>query len=509
MLPSFLAALSDRRPRGLLLWILVSILGSACVEGIASPGEKQGVLLVVVDGLRADHVGAISGPRPTTPRLDALASEGLVFADAIAAAPLLQPAHIGILTGSAPELARKFYRHESGEARWDIKPRIPHLAVEFLGAGYQTAAFLDRSTLAPSEGFARGFQEFLRLDDGVPSAERITRHAQRLEDWLNSLGEDQAWFAYLHLADLERSWTDPLEPWDGYFKPPTSAGMYDVPPVGTTDASFFALPHSRWRGRSRSLGEYVASYDGHLRRLDQELGAIFARLRTLGLDQSTTVVVVGSYGMQFGEAGLYLSSGLYSMADLHVPWIIRPRQGQQQAAPGTRVEQVVSLLDLAPTLLEMEGLPIPAGMHGISQAAHLKATPPSKPLRREAFASSGTIEGFALVGERYVVEMLRPASLQNRTQRLSWNGVDSSAEAPDAIRYYDRVQSPFPSLGPYQHRVGQAQREFLARQRRAFDWAANVFGSRSVLQRGSLWGQPVAPERVEELMRLGYLGSGR
>ena len=235
----------------------------ACADQAPPHGLSHGVLVIAVDGLRADHVGVLGAQRPSTPSLDSLAAEGLVFRDAIAAAPLLQPAHIGILTGSSPELARLFYSHESGEARWQIKPAIPHLAVEFLSAGYRTAAFIDEGTLAPSEGFARGFQQYQVLDEKLPSKERSAMHGRHLEDWLHSMDSSDSWFAYMQLSELTRSWTEPLQPWDTYFRASKEKSKQRVPAVGTTDGSFFAIPHSRWRGGSRTLGEYEASYAGH------------------------------------------------------------------------------------------------------------------------------------------------------------------------------------------------------------------------------------------------------
>ena len=237
------------------------------------------------------------------------------------------------------------------------------------------------------------------------------------------------------------------------------------------------------------------------------MGAIFARLRNLGIDKNTTLVVVGSHGMQFGEAGLYLSSGKLSMADLHVPWIMRPRAGLLSAPAGTHVSDVVSLLDLAPTLLEMEGLEKPTGMHGLSQAAHLEAQGPTQPVREAAYASNGLIDGYVMIGERFVLELERPTTIQNRIRRLSWNGEANPESSKDAIRYYDRLEQPFPALQLYVRKNGQPHRDFLERYDKAKFWANRVFHARGVLQRAGLWGKPVEPEMIAELLELGYLGS--
>src|SRR6185436_7712959 len=105
-----------------------------------------------------------------------------------------------------------------------------------------------------------------------------------------------------------------------------------------------------------------------LRQLDSKLGRLFEALRRIDRLKNTTVVVVGSYGVSFGESGLILDSGTLSDADLHVPLIIRPAP-QQACARGTKVQHIASTIDLAPTLLELEQIPVPRAMHGVSQLA--------------------------------------------------------------------------------------------------------------------------------------------
>jgi len=496
-------------PRGLLaagLAVGLALLAS-CSEGPSSRADRHGILVLSLDGLRADHVGCLGGERPTTPVLDSLADEGVLFSSAMSAAPLLEPAHIGILTGSAPQLSRQFYSQDDGSARWQINPRVPHMAVEFLAAGYRTAAFIDEDTLSPSEGFSRGFQEYLRLDSELESERRAGRHGQHLEDWLQSLGRDDSWFAYMELSDLERSWTEPLAPWDTYFEASREGQRRYVPPVAITDGSFFGIPHSRWRGGSRSLGEYEASYDGHIRRLDAELGSILGRLGSLGLSESTTIVILGSYGVQLGENGLYMSSGMLSMADLHVPLVLRLRQGAPLA--GRRVDHVVSLMDLAPTLLELEGLVQPAGMHGVSLVPFLGDRPRKEPLRGEVFASSARLGGYVVIGEHKVVEVLKPDESENWLWQLTWSGARDLPGDKRAMRFYDRLEQPFPGMTPYDRSRESPNPDFTRLYRAGEFWAAHVFEARGVLQRAGLWGKPVAPEMVEELLDLGYLGPER
>src|SRR6185503_10829414 len=102
-----------------------------------------------------------------------------------------------------------------------------------------------------------------------------------------------------------------------------------------------------------------AAYDDQIREVDAEIGRLCASLRRLGRYDSTALHVLGSFGMQLGEAGLILSSGRYSMADLGVPWIVHPRAS---ASRGRVVPGLVSTLDVAPTLLALERLAVPGVM---------------------------------------------------------------------------------------------------------------------------------------------------
>ena len=114
-------------------------------------GPARGVLLIGIDGLRADHLAAYGYDRDTMPALEGLAGEGVRFTQMFSSSPVLIPAHISLLTGSHPGIARRFMRGELeglDERRWRIPGRVSHLAVEFLASRYATAAFVDSPLLS-------------------------------------------------------------------------------------------------------------------------------------------------------------------------------------------------------------------------------------------------------------------------------------------------------------------------------------------------------------------------
>jgi arylsulfatase A-like enzyme len=506
-------ATTRRRVSGISGWALAASLAIApsavaCRQSSAASTAAPGVLIVAIDGLRADHVSCYGYERPTTPNLDRLADGGVVFEETFANSPSLLPSHVSLLTGCEPFVARRHLLagvDDTVERRWLVPESVPHLAVEFLAHGYDTAAFVDHPRLAPVFGFTTGFEVY-EESDADPDAPRDQVGAPwltaKLVQWLRGVDRDRSWFAYLHLHDLERSWSRPDPHWERFFS--KRDGMEEVPPVGVTDSVFFAIPFSRWRGGSRSMGEYEAQYDGHLRGLDENLERLFGSLSTTGRLEETTIAVVGTLGIQFGEAGRILAGGRYSMADIHVPWILSPgRSVATSLPPGGRISDLASLSDVAPTLLELSGLPVPRGIHGISQAPLLLGPVPETPLRPLAFSSCGIQDGGVVIGKRWCYEYLLPGRTEDALFRRSWFGENEEHEGEPRLRFYDRITDPFPSLSE----TAQASHpvEFEVYQEAAMSWFAEMEEVRKVVQATALFSDPLPRERVEALQRKGLL----
>lgn len=475
-------------------------LGS-CIPARAARETAPGILVVAVDGLRADHLGAYGYDRETTPNLDALASQGVLFESVFSSAPRMLPAHVSLLTGCQPWVARRTLPSElevSFERRWKLPIEVPHLAVELLAAGWSTAAFVDHEEMAPLYGLDRGFKLF--VDSGKEERPGLAGLDRRIQQWVRGLDRERPFFGYVHLHDLERSWVEPDREWERYFYPPRPE-LSAVPPVGLTDEVLFSVPYSRGRSGVASLGSYETAYDGHLRRLDGQLQALLEGLEVNGRLEETTVVVVGSFGLQFGEAGLYLRAGRYSVADLHVPLIVRPRAGLlRESARGGRAAGIFSLPDLVPTLLELEGVPLPWGLHGISQAGALEG---GTGAREIAFASCGIQEGCALFGPRFVLEYLLPGDVSDPALRRSWFGEEQVEETPPVARFYDWRDVPHPPLTGGL-RAGDAP-TFERYRVRAAEWIQTMEEVRRALHGRGVFGSRVDDATVERLREQGYL----
>jgi arylsulfatase A-like enzyme len=416
-----------RAARGRLrsrLALLAAGLGAlaACHDPSRTGGSGRGVLVIAIDGLRADHLSSAGYDRETTPTLDEIARAGVSFTQAFSASSRVIPSHAALLTGCAPLLSRRILPESvvpTVHNEWRIPDRLPSLPKEFLRHGYATAAFADDPLFAPLYGFAGGFQTFLKRDvvRGAPTTDfGVEVISAQFEQWLRNQDRDQNWFAYLELSDLTRIWscTDPV--WDTFFKPRPELSA--IPPIGEGPQIFFAVPRPKWQLGLHTLGESEAEYDGALRRVDQAIGRLRTHLQNMGAWEQTTVVITGTFGTAFGENGLILDHGLLSDVDLHVPLIVRPAQSMLRAAGES--EFLASSIDVAPTLLELLGLERDPSMHGVSLAGVIRGEAP--PARSIVFASCGLQAGWAAIDGRWCFERVWPGQVKDFTLLESWYG---------------------------------------------------------------------------------------
>lgn len=479
---------------------------AACGHRPTSVAQGRGVLVIAIDSLRADHVSGLGYDRRTTPNLDEFAKEGVSFSSAWSASPDLLPAHVALLTGCDPRLARRpdlvVKGRESELASWYVTDGLPRLAQQFLAHGYETAAFLDHPAISQVHGFARGFQVFSGYQEerpGVPAYVGFEGVGSKFTNWLGSLPQQQDWFAYLQVDDLEQVWSRPeADPkWDTFFD--ARPELSQVPPVAEGDDAFFAVPRRRWSGGTLSMGEYEARYDGAIRQLDRGLARLFDNLARRGHLENTTVVVVGTCGLSLGESGLYLVSGTLSDADLHVPLLVRPSR-RVEMERGRLVDGLVSTIDLAPTLLELHAIPVPPGMMGVSQKDLVLGR--GAPLREHVFASGGLQGGTAAIDRRFCFESGFPGRRWDERVVRSWYG-DSNVHAVEEREFlHDR--SADPTLG---HLEGPADDD--AARTRLRDAAASWYGwidaARAVLHRPSAARDEPARKLHAELVQRGML----
>ena len=308
-----------------LVWL------AGCAGGRHVPPGEMNVLLVTLDTTRPDELGCYGSEEGLTPHLDALAREGTVFENVIAPVPITVASHASILTGLYPfrhgVRANGFYR--LGEEQVSV-------AEMFQAKGVATAAVIGAFVLDHSFGLNQGFDTY--EDDmgkraGAGQANPLERRAddvtQSALGWLREHG-DRRFFLWVH-----------------YFDPHFP---YEPPPA-------YALYGSDDRGR----------YRGEIAYMDANVGRLVAALKELKLYDRTAIVAAGDHGEAFGEHG-ELGHGLCMYnSTLRVPLVVRlPRVEGVSSARGRRVAGRVSLVDVAPTLLELAGIEAAVSFDGRS-----------------------------------------------------------------------------------------------------------------------------------------------
>ena len=489
-----------------LLLPTLAALSLACAPDSDRGHGGRGVLVIAVDALRLDHLGAAGYDRDTTPTIDALLERGIWFEQAFTAAPELIASHAALLTGSDPRMARQPLPQDHGflaqSVQWRIADGSPSLAVEFLAAGFSTAAFVDHPWLASQLGFDRGFETYDAFRAGTavdPEDLGAYGIGRSFYHWLSGLDRDADWFAYLDVNELERMSLEPGSRWETFFEPRPE--LDDVPPIVRGNRAFFGIPSALGVPPGLTVGEYEARYDGGLRHLDGKLRRLFAQLEARGCLESTTICLVGTYGMGFGESGLYLDHGTLSDVDLAVPWLIVPAV-EIDCPRGVRSSHLASTTDVMPTLLDLYGLQLPTGMHGRSQLDSL--APDAPPAREFAYSSGGFSAGFAVHDERYSFQITTPAVRGDKTLAASWYGTPEVPLGSMRMHLRDRrSDSPPGDLAPS---ATSAERGLVLRDvgREWYEW---IDRARDALHDPPWLERTRTEEELAELRRRGLIPS--
>ena len=197
---------SPRGTSSIVALMAAALLGGVCASCGRGGPDRPDILLITIDTLRADRLGAYGARQIETPALDRLAREGIRFAAAYAVAPLTLPSHVSMLSGWLPAA----HGVRTNDA-FSVPAGVPLVAESLRDAGYNTAAFVGAFVLGRRTGIARGFAHF---DDEVgPAGERRGDEVvRRAREWLARRDPDRPFFAWVHLFDPHLDY-DPPEPY--------------------------------------------------------------------------------------------------------------------------------------------------------------------------------------------------------------------------------------------------------------------------------------------------------
>ncbi len=335
----------------LLPWLgLEAGLGAWSRTGGAVKGRPD-VLVLLVDALRADHVGAYGYSRHTTPAIDELARDGIVFEQAVSPSTFTKTSVASLFTGLNPYrhgVYRGSQRENPTKVTSDVLPqRLTTLAEVLRDHGYLTAAWVQNSHLRDFMGFAQGFVAYF---DQQGPVERISR---RVEHFVGLAGKRLPFFVYAHFIDLHDPYRPP-PPYDSMFgdRAATSAAYAGID-LGEWGAYLADVREGKRRLEPAQVARLEALYDGQLRRVDDRVGRLLERLERLGLYDSTLIVLTADHGDGFLEHGFISHSTTPYEELVRVPLIVKLPAGR---AAGLRVAAQARLVDVMPTVLEAAGV---------------------------------------------------------------------------------------------------------------------------------------------------------
>ncbi len=416
----------------------------------------EGFVLISIDTLRADHLGAYGYPLDTSPFFDEFAERGTLFEKAFVQLPGTLPSHMSIFTGLYP-MEHGVYPPDSV-----LSEEISTLPEMFQRAGYRTAAFSEGGYVAGRYGFSRGFDVYDDIGKSKPGGAAET--VRRALEFVDSLKGDDRFFIFLHTYEVH----DPYMAPEGY-------GSWPGPPPDIwqpSGANLTAASKGELSFDSEDLEYFVSLYDASLRFVDDQLRRFVEHLWDRGVSRDSWVVITSDHGEEFFEHGSLVHRQVYAET-LHVPLLIR-RLGQRR---GTRVRSLVESVDIAPTLFELADLEDPAAsFSGRSLVSALKN--PAEVIRSQAYAENLTSP------TRTLLESREDGLFQLLVTRF-----------PDSERreLFDL------SRDPAALRDLSGTRRALARdleiKLEAYDWQARAEARR----------EDLGEEQIERLRALGYL----
>jgi choline-sulfatase len=438
----------------------------------APAGTRTNVVLITIDTLRADHLGAYGYARPTSPRLDAFAKRAVVFDQAYTYWPKTRGSFVAMMSG------RRDSQTGYGKSHPLLLDFNPTLAEVLKKAGYQTAAIVDNPNVAAQHGYARGFDRYRETWTEEKLATEMDRTRAITGDgvaFLDQAPADQPFFLWLHYVNPHAPYTPPA-PYDTAFLKDGAAQQ--GPRLRAVDG-FVGGIRKEWAvpGQER-LGYYVAQYDGEIAAVDQEVGQVLDALDRSPHAARTLVVVTSDHGESLGEHDYYFDHG----QDLHDPCLRIPLLvAQPGVAGGTRSAELASTLDLVPTVLDAVKVSYPPDLAGSSLLPALRG----QALGRDRLFARNDRNLTAGFDARLKV-IATPTETDLRYQLF--DRAADPAETKDASR-----------AKPEEMRVARRELElFLARAEREWSHTRRILG-------GTPGARRMDPAACEQLKALGYV----
>jgi arylsulfatase A-like enzyme len=341
-----------------MLISLFSALSTLTALAPEPPAAKYNLLLISIDTLRADHLKCYGYNLDTSPHLDQLAKEGVLFEHATATAPWTAPSHMSMFTSLYASA------HGVQTVNSQLGDGVGTLAQRLSENGFVTKAFVTGLILSHEQGFNRGFQSYddfsvewrlfsakrrLHPEDtlypktGAPGNEFSSKITKLATEWLKEHSQEK-FFLFLHYYDCHSPYMPPASLANKFKAEYAESGSKIAIPPGTS-------PNIQWC--ERYVAEEMPLYDGEIAFTDEYIGKLLQALDDLRLSDKTLVIVLSDHGEAFFEHGQMLHGSSLYEEQIRVPLIMR-LPGVIPA--GERIAGNASQVDIMPTALGLLGV---------------------------------------------------------------------------------------------------------------------------------------------------------
>jgi arylsulfatase A-like enzyme len=456
-----------------------------------SPKNDYNVVMIVLDAGRPDHLGFNGYPKNTSPNIDKLAEESIVFDNAIAQSDHTLPSFGSFLTSKYPAALQLYWTRPPKYRLSELEITLPEILKMH---NYKTAAFVTGMHPNPMLGLNQGFDVYTSMPI-TPTIQNITQYrlTWSFNNWISSslewieANKNQKFFLMLHSNDCHPPYVSP-HPWPHYFAAPDYPGLMDrfylsIPLLvrirngvlnlkGLEKGRDYPAPapfspeQSQVKVTDADIRHIIDHYDGGLAYADDCVGRIARQLQSSGLTKNTILIILSDHGEALYDRGDFNRPfGEYLYDEItRVILIVKHPDLQPQ-----KITSQVSLIDLTPTLLDFAGIPAPSQMQGRSLTPVIKCNKEAglNYAFSEASDSTRSIRSaeWKLIQRRDKIELYNlkndPGEKNNLAAKkeliakeltkilADWRNKNVSLRGPrESVELPPEISSTFPSIAP-------------------------------------------------------------
>jgi arylsulfatase A-like enzyme len=302
----------------------------------------QKIILISLDTLRADHLGAYGYHRNTSPFMDQLAKDSILFENAYAHSPWTLPSHMSLLFSLNPASHQVYFNDQK------IDSSTPSLASYLKEKGYLTRAITGGGYVSSIFGFSKGFDWYEEPIGGQRAALRDDEADslfQKASSWLR-MNKNKKFFLFLHTFQTHGPYRCP-SPWNEEFLTPDAE--WDELAL----RNFLDSRGDDYTFTDKQIQNIIDLYDGEIKYTDEVLiKPLIEQLKEMGIYDDTLLIITSDHGEEFQDHGGWLHGRTLYNELIRVPLIMKLPESRYK---GTRIAPIVRLIDIMPTVLDTAG----------------------------------------------------------------------------------------------------------------------------------------------------------